>query len=179
MILKLSWPQWWKNSVQGDSHFSHPVSFYSQSDQRNHIIPVPTRRSDPTAGASLRFPSPRPVSLAWGFIREPFNYLLKEIPKGESSLSTNTVFSLKFDEASFFPLLCLISSLKPPSAWPSPSIFNPSFPVFKSGLCRCVFAVRETSAGTVNHLYSPIGISHPLWWSLCMPWWKEENTQTS
>lgn len=111
-------------------------------------------------------PSPWPVAFSWA----PSNYIFKSDTRG-SIITLNTIcLEFVFGHALFFshlnpPSFSHIFS-KAPSVLPHPSISNPFFS--RSGFCRWVFAVGETSAHRVNHLYCSIAISPTLWCSLGM-----------
>ena len=110
-----------------------------------------------------------PISLSLAFLffffyRVASNYHFKrDTNEHHCPPQTLSVFSLLLNLPSNSPPYILLFShifSKPPSALPNPPISNPFF--FRSGFSRCIFVVGETSARTVNHLYSSIAISLAL-----------------
>lgn len=117
----------------------------------------------------LNNPSPHlsfcPMVFSWA----PSNYLFKRHTKGR--IITIPKYCLVLELAlgllpPYFHLSYLLYTSISTSLSHHLSFF---FLLFTSGFCRCVFAVWETSASTVSHLYSSIAISPPLWCLLGMP----------
>lgn len=134
-------------------------------------IPSPIKETTcPPFPPKDRIPSPFPwpVVFSWA----PFNYLFKRDTKERHrSPQTLSVFSLLLNKPSVFHPISssLISSVNLRQHCPiPPSLTLSSPPRLQIRVCRCVFAVRETSVSTVNHLYCSIAISLALWCSLGM-----------
>lgn len=172
--------------AQYDTPFSHPGCNHCQPNQENHMSSVPTR--EPKAWT---FPPPYPnlPFLGLGFFffffcRVASNYHFKKIPRSIIALLKRCLSLACY--WTFPPIphpissSSLISSVNLRQHCPIlPSVTLSSPHAFRSGFSRCIFVVRETSARTVNHLYSSIAINLALWCSLGMSNGMKKNTQTS
>lgn len=78
---------------RSDIHFSHPDSYYSQSNQGNHITSIPIGSKFWSITPIPPLPHLHFLGL-WLLAEHPVIIVLKEIPKGASSLSPNIILSL-------------------------------------------------------------------------------------
>lgn len=136
-------------------------------------LPFPVQSRKPhVLHSHQKIESHLPFLGLWFLAEHPLIIFLKEIQRDHCSPQTLSVFSLLLDKPSVsHPISSsfLISSVNLRQHCPiPPSLTLSSPPCLQIRVCRCVFAVRETSARTVNHLYCSIAISLALWCSLGM-----------